>query len=232
MSPLKNTRRRSTKKSRHTGNTSRSDVSSHELSGPALLEACLLGRIGFVESLLRLGASVHVRTDEGDTPLILAAVQGSCEVLNRLVDAGADLDAQNGHGLTALMEAAFWGNVEVARILVERGADVHVRDRQGRTALDWAVQEDRQEIVGLLDSVMGGAGADGSNGSEPRTSYATGEEHPPDTDGKSHTGRSGTSFMPSASRSPQTTLTDSRGFVPQATLGVPGTNALSGKRGW
>jgi ankyrin repeat protein len=233
MSPLKSHKRRSRRDRGHTGNASSPDGSGNELSGPALLEACLLGRIGFVESLLRLGAPVHIRTDEGDTPLILAAVQGSCAVVNQLIDAGADLDAHNGHGLTALMEAAFWGNIEVAKILVERGADIHAKDHQGHTALDWAVHEDRREIVGLLEAAKCGGGSDDPNGSGPTVSLPRAEARELDPDRKSREGGSCASLMLTASRYPETTLPRSaETFAPQAAFGVRDKNGLSGKRGW
>lgn len=170
MSPQRSRKRKSTTQTHGAEETPSSVGRGEELSGSALLEACLLGRIGFVETLLELGASVDVRSEEGDTPLILAAVQGSCTVINRLLDKGADIDARNWHGLTALMEAAFWGNAEVVKTLVQRGADVHARDSQGRTALDWAGEEGRYEIVDLLKDVKENCERDLSLGSEATVS--------------------------------------------------------------
>ena len=204
MSPLKSHRRRSRSETDGTGNGSRAEGSGNELSGPALLEACLLGRVGFVESLLKMGASVHIRTDEGDTPLILAAVQGSDAAVHRLIDAGADLDAHNGHGLTALMEAAFWGNLDVARTLIQRGADVRVTDSKGRTALYWAVHEGRQAIVDLLEAVQNGGDEDNCNGSKPTVSVPGGDAQEPEPRGNSHRGCSGNSLTPATSQNSET----------------------------
>lgn len=118
----------------------------------ALFDACQLGRRGFVTALLDMGASVHARNEDGDTPLIYAAVQGNAEVVKLLVAAGADVDAQNPHGITALMEAAFWGNLEVVELLIRHGARLKCQDRAGRTALQWAMNGDRKEVVDSLFS--------------------------------------------------------------------------------
>ncbi len=123
---------------------------SRESGGEALLEACLLGRTGYVATLLRIGAPLHATTEDGDTPLILSAVRGSTAVVELLLLAGADVDARNNHGITALMEAAFWGHADVVEVLLDNHADYHARDKQGRTALDWASHEGREDIVTVL----------------------------------------------------------------------------------
>jgi len=138
-----------------------------------------------VDILLELGASVHARSADGDTPLILAAVQGSSAVVNRLLDKGADIEARNGHGLTALMEAAFWGNTEVVKTLVQRGADVHAADCKGRTAFDWAGEEERHEVVDLLAVVQQSGSADSPHSSDSGLSPRNGEEHQSDLSAKS-----------------------------------------------
>jgi ankyrin repeat protein len=197
-----------------------------------LLEACLLGRIGFVESLLKLGASVHVRSDEGDTPLMLAAVQGSCGVVSRLIDAGSDLDAVNGHGLTALMEAAFWGNTEVVQLLLERGADASATDCQGRTALDWAVHEDRRDIVDLLDALPRSGEASDHDGSEPTVSLPDDEARKQSPDGKSRQVCSGPSLIPAVSRHSEPTEALAALSTPHVGFGFRTKNRPSGERGW
>jgi ankyrin repeat protein len=113
----------------------------------ALFDACQLGRMGFVTALLDMGASVHARNEDGDTPLIYAAVQGNAQVVKLLLAAGADVEAQNPHGITALMEAAFWGNLEAVEILIRHGARLECQDRAGRTALQWAMNGEGKEVV-------------------------------------------------------------------------------------
>ncbi len=125
---------------------------SHVRAEKALCEACLLGRRGFVAALLDMGVSVDARNEDGDTPLMHAAVQGNPEIVQLLLAAGADVEAQNPYGITALMEAAFWGNVEVVELLLQHGANLTSRDRAGRSALQWAIKGDRKEVVDSLFS--------------------------------------------------------------------------------
>ena len=99
------------------------------------------GGAEIIRTLLAAGADPHLMTDDGTTPLMMAAGLGRAthtpgqlrgvrspsgeEVVAVLLDAGADF--------TALHGAAFRGLNEIAQILVERGADIDARDFRGRT---------------------------------------------------------------------------------------------------
>ena len=100
--------------------------------------------------LLAAGADPHLTTDDGTTPLMVAAGLGRSTYTPReprgarspgaeraveiLVEAGADVDAVNEAGFTALHGAAFRGLNEVIEYLVAQGADIDARDFRGRTA--------------------------------------------------------------------------------------------------
>lgn len=121
----------------------------------ALFEACLLGSVGFAAALLTMGASVNAVNENGDTPLIHAAVQGNACLVEFLVEAGAEINARNDHGITALMEAAFWGNLEAVEVLVKHGAEILCQDRAGRNALQWAIIAGREEVINFLFAKRG-----------------------------------------------------------------------------
>ncbi len=103
-----------------------------------------------IETLLAAGADLTLTTDDGTTPLMVAAGLGRCTFnpnINRggrsssaeaavtmLLDAGADINAVNEGDFTALHGAAFRGLNEVIKILVDRGANINARDYRGRTA--------------------------------------------------------------------------------------------------
>ena len=103
-----------------------------------------------IETLLAAGADLTLTSDDGTTPLMVAAGLGRCTFnpnINRgarspdaeaavtlLLDAGADINAVNEADFTALHGAAFRGLNEVVKILVDRGAHINARDYRGRTA--------------------------------------------------------------------------------------------------
>ena len=103
-----------------------------------------------IRTLLAAGADPNLATDDGTTPLMMAAGLGvrshqplmprgrpspPAEMAVRaLVEAGADVNAANNGDFTALHGATFRGLNEVIQYLVERGADIDARDYRGRTA--------------------------------------------------------------------------------------------------
>jgi uncharacterized protein len=104
-----------------------------------------------VSSLLARGADVNTPTRYGVTPLGLAALNGSTEILRKLLDLGADLNGATPGGETALMTAARVGRVDAVKLLLDRGAkvDAQTSPRQ-QTALMWAVTENHPDVVKLL----------------------------------------------------------------------------------
>ena len=103
-----------------------------------------------IRTLLAAGADPNLTTDDGTTPLMMAAGLGvrshqpltprgvpsppAEEAVRVLVEAGADVNAANHGDFTALHGATFRGLNEVIRYLVEQGADIDARDYRGRTA--------------------------------------------------------------------------------------------------
>ena len=103
-----------------------------------------------IRALLAAGADPNLATDDGTTPLMMAAGLGvrshqpltprgvpspPAEAAVRvLVEAGVDVNAVNNGDFTALHGATFRGLNEVIRYLVEQGADIDARDYRGRTA--------------------------------------------------------------------------------------------------
>ncbi len=108
------------------------------------------GSIALLKTLLAAGADYRLTTDDGTTPLMVAAGLGRStfqpglqrgrrsqtaeDAVNLLLDAGADINAVNEADFTALHGAAFRGLDEVIEILVKRGASINARDFRGRTA--------------------------------------------------------------------------------------------------
>ena len=103
-----------------------------------------------IRALLAGGADLKLTTDDGTTPLMVAAGLGRAtftpgkprgtrspgaeEAVKILVEAGADVNARNEADFTALHGAAFRGLNEVIEYLVAHGAEINARDYRGRTA--------------------------------------------------------------------------------------------------
>eukprot|EP00900_Chrysochromulina_parva_P011850 jgi/Chrpa1/20666/Chrysochromulina_OHIO_Genome00006199-RA len=90
-----------------------------------------------------LGVAAHVQ----------AAQLGRIDELRALLDETPELiNRANDRGMTALMAAAHGGHTAVVTMLLERGADVICGDDRGVSALDYAIRENRQEVVlAILD---------------------------------------------------------------------------------
>ena len=82
------------------------------------------GRHGAVSSmLLDVGAVVDETDKAGNTPLILAADEGSVGVIAALLEGGANVNYCTPVGKMALSCAAFAGHVAALKMLVCAGAD-------------------------------------------------------------------------------------------------------------
>ena len=113
-----------------------------------------------VRELLKQGASIEARDEDGDTPLILAARRGRLSVTRVLLSEGARVDATNLDGDTALMRAAWAGHLDLARLLLSAGASTQARDSAGDDALALARRQNHTAVVELLQHAEEAAGAE------------------------------------------------------------------------
>ncbi len=113
----------------------------------ALHRAAGQGQVAEVARLLRNGAPVDGRIDEGETALHKAARGGHIETARHLLEAGADLNTAEEFGITALYFAVDSNQLEMCRFLIDCGADVDARQRNGATALLQAVGYERHDIA-------------------------------------------------------------------------------------
>jgi ankyrin repeat protein len=87
--------------------------------------------------LVRAGADLEARRQDGMTGLHLACAGGEAEAVAEWVRAGADLSARTPEGATPVMLGACW--LDVVRVLAGAGADVDAADQDGHTALVYAI---------------------------------------------------------------------------------------------
>lgn len=87
----------------------------------------------------RSSSSLHARRPE--PPILLAARNGSKQVLCELLSTGANVNERRDDGSTALIEAAKAGHAECVDLLLASEADVLLRDYSRKSALDWALEQ-------------------------------------------------------------------------------------------
>ncbi|XP_034153163.1 kinase D-interacting substrate of 220 kDa B isoform X3 [Esox lucius] len=93
---------------------------------------------------------VDSRSENGLTPLMVAAEQGSLEMVQELIRRGANVNLDDVDCWTALISAAKEGHVDVVRDLLANNANLEHRDMGGWSALMWAAYKGRVEVAKLL----------------------------------------------------------------------------------
>jgi ankyrin repeat protein len=86
----------------------------------------------------------------GWTPLHYAATGPEPAVVRLLLDRGAKIDAGSPNRSTPLMMAAQYGNPASVDLLLARGTDPRLKNDQGLTAADFARLADRQALAARL----------------------------------------------------------------------------------
>jgi ankyrin repeat protein len=119
-------------------------------AGP-LHDAARAGDLEKVRALIDQGATIDAQSERGETPLILAILEGHADVVELLIARGADVMARNERGLTPLHAAAYSGNVELARFLLDHGAALEDRANvSGATPLMEAAEQNHVGVAELL----------------------------------------------------------------------------------
>ena len=115
----------------------------------------LAANLGSTELLADLlsekSIDIDQQTEEGDTPLMVAAFRGHLRVVRILLDKEADVTITADGGLTALLWSAKAGHVAVSKMLVNAGADLEAATYQSkRTPLHLAAREGHGDVTSML----------------------------------------------------------------------------------
>jgi len=125
--------------------------------------ASLVGSCDVVSWLLGKGAPVDAATTEqGHTPLIIAAGRGQVEAAKLLLEHSAKIDQKDSAGLTPLMWAIRQDQTAMADYLIRRGADINANANLGRNALMFAAE--RGSVPLVTELIAKGANLNHTNG--------------------------------------------------------------------
>ena len=115
----------------------------------ALHYSCRYGHVDIVRTLVNHKANVNARTDSGDTPLTLAAINKHDNVVNSL---SGEVLAKDRDAYTALLHSSCErGYVGIVKTLVtEHKADVNARTDSGDTPLTLAARNKHNNVVHAL----------------------------------------------------------------------------------
>ncbi len=162
-------------------------------SQPALIQALKVDAFKVAEVLMaHPETDINVRSDKGETPLMLAAIKGQIALCRQLLAREADvnkpgwaplhyaasaghtdivtlllehfayIDAEAPNGSTPLMMAARYGTSDAVKALLAAGADPALRNAQGLTALDLARRNDNSNTVAPLQEALGHSKSEGN----------------------------------------------------------------------
>jgi len=139
-----------------------------------LMEAAPRGDVPLLQGLIKKGADVNALDSRGWSTLrhaaaekridavkllksngarmtlIIAAILGDSEEVQRLVASGSDLCQRDDEGFTPLVEASRHENIDVVRLLLDLGADPNEPDNVDQTALMLAALTGQLSVVKLL----------------------------------------------------------------------------------
>lgn len=92
------------------------------------------GDFAYFEDAVRTH-NMNLRSDDGQTPLHIAAISGHSGIVSYLVSNKAVLSVQDSAGSTPLHEAVRYGRADIVKTLLDGGADVNAKDRLGKTPI-------------------------------------------------------------------------------------------------
>lgn len=117
-----------------------------------LMIAARVGNTAAARALVKEGAPLEIKSDQGYTALMWAAEGGSgnAETIAALIELGAEIEAKSSDGSTSIMIAALKGDAPRVKALLDRGANAQARTARGDTALMAAATSGRTLSAKLL----------------------------------------------------------------------------------
>lgn len=131
-----------------------------------LMRASQEGDLDRVNKLIEAGENINFRSNNGNTPLLVASFSGHYDIADRLIRTGANINDKTSNRSTPLICASWikhhrkenesieesWGEFpKIANRLIEAGADINCCDDNGYTALSLSME---RGIIDIADSLI------------------------------------------------------------------------------
>jgi ankyrin repeat protein len=114
-----------------------------------VLTAVRNNNIEILQVLLSNGAKVDDTDVFRRTALIIAIENGNMPIIEILLSYSANIN-HTQHHLSPLMKAIEKDNINIIKYLLQNGADVNLKTNFGGTALQYAIDNEKSEIILLL----------------------------------------------------------------------------------
>ena len=115
--------------------------------GQTLLNLACWYNLPVIQELLQNDANVNAATNDGTTPLDIAAQNGHLPIVQELLNNGAHVNAARNYGTTPLLIAAQNGHLPIVQELLNNGAHVNAARTSGATPLYIAAQNGHLKVV-------------------------------------------------------------------------------------
>jgi ankyrin repeat protein len=116
----------------------------------SLLEAVTFNDVTKIRMLCKNRSLINQTNDYLATPLHIAAISGSVEIISLLLENNADLTPKGEYDLLPLHFASFKGHIAATELLIERGSDIAAKTTTGKTPLYLAVENNKRDMVDCL----------------------------------------------------------------------------------
>lgn len=119
-------------------------------TGDALIDAALADDATAITALVRQGANVNAREEDGATALAWAVNHSNIAIVEILLNSGANPNLANELGIGPLSLAITNGSTALVKLLLSKGADPNLARENGETPLMTAARSSQVEAVKLL----------------------------------------------------------------------------------
>ncbi|OII73367.1 ankyrin-repeat protein [Cryptosporidium ubiquitum] len=125
------------------------------ISSKAIHFAAIRGNRMITETLIKYGADINDKDEDGKTPLHYASFRPNSDYIKWLIEKGADVNGKDKYGRTPLHVASLSGNLEITKILVDNGSQIQLRDIWDMSPLSLASTREHPEMVAYLELISG-----------------------------------------------------------------------------